>query len=204
MTFVVRQWLRSRLRDLAGIRTPPPTVENWDAQYSSGRWIPVGQISELSRLSLLVGYLRFFSRGGAVLDIGCGEGVLVQKLPCEDYSRYVGIDFSRAAVDRASQLGIAKATFTAADAETYVPDGTFDAIVFTECLYYFSNPRSIVERYVGSLNKSGIVVVSMNTNFRGVATILRMLKHDYPTLDEVQIVHPNPERSWTCVALAVK
>ena len=91
---------------------------------------------------MLVGYLRYFSRGGAILDVGCGEGALAQKLPLEDYSRYVGIDFSRAAVDKASRLGLAKATFATANAEVYVPEGTFDAIVFTEVLYYVSRRAS--------------------------------------------------------------
>jgi 2-polyprenyl-6-hydroxyphenyl methylase/3-demethylubiquinone-9 3-methyltransferase len=192
MTSMVRQWIRAHLRELAGIRTPPPTAESWDAQYSSGRWIPVEQVYELSRMSLLVGYLRYFSPGGAILDVGCGEGVLAQKLPLDDYSRYVGIDLSRAAIDKANGRGLAKATFATADANAYVPQGTFDAIVFTELLCYFPDVVLIVERYAHSLNKGGIVLVSMNTNFQGALTMIQRLKRRFQTLDEVRISHPDP------------
>ena len=136
-------------------------------------------------------YLRYFSRGGAILDIGCGEGALAQKLPLADYSRYVGIDLSRAAVDKASRLGLDKATFTTANAEVFVPEGRFDAIVFTEVLYYVSDARFIVERYVQSLNKDGVIVVTVNTNVRGGASILDTLKKHYSILDEVRIGHPD-------------
>jgi 2-polyprenyl-6-hydroxyphenyl methylase/3-demethylubiquinone-9 3-methyltransferase len=204
MTSMVRQWIRAHLRELAGMRTRPPTAENWDAQYSSGRWIPVEQVYELSRMSMLVGYLRYFSPGGAILDVGCGEGVLAQKLPLHDYSRYVGIDLSRAAIDKAAGRGLAKATFATADANAYVPEGTFDAIVFSELLCYFPDAPLVVERYGRSLNKGGVVVVSMNTNFQGALAMVQGLKRRFRTLDEVRITHPEQARSWICAAFSVE
>src|SRR4051812_44602632 len=100
-----------RLRGWYGGRDPAPSVETWNAQYASGRWAFVGQLSELTRFSVLVGYLRHFIAGGSILDLGCGEGFLAQKLHPSDYSRYVGVDFSTAAIGKAASLHLPKATF---------------------------------------------------------------------------------------------
>jgi SAM-dependent methyltransferase len=185
-------------------RDPAPSARTWDAQYTAGRWAYVGQLSEISRFSVLVGYLRHFVPGGSVLDLGCGQGFLLQRLQPPDYSRYVGVDFSRAAIDKAMELGLPKATFTTADIDVYVPTETFDAIVCTESLCYLATPLRTVERYVPHLDKGGVLLVSMNTNFRGGLAIVRALKQRYSTLDEVRLTHPDRHRSWVCIVLSVK
>ena len=83
--------LASQLLARYSLRDPAPTIETWNTQYSTGRWTFVGQLWELSRFSVLVGYLRHFARGGAILDVGCGQGFLPQRLQPDDYKRYVGI-----------------------------------------------------------------------------------------------------------------
>lgn len=142
--------------------------------------------------------------GGSILDLGCGQGFLLQRLQPLDYSRYVGIDFSRAAIDKATDLRLPKATFATADIDAYAPTEMFDTIVFTESLYYLANPSRTVERYVRYLDEHGILLVSMNTNFRGGPAILQALKHRYSTLDEVWLTYPDRHRSWTCIVLSVK
>ena len=194
--------LASQLLARYSLRDPAPTIETWNTQYSTGRWTFVGQLWELSRFSVLVGYLRHFARGGAILDVGCGQGFLPQRLQPDDYKRYVGIDFSDAAIDKAIELRLPKATFSAVNAQVHVPAETFDAIVFTEVLYYLSDPLRTVERYARALNKDGVLLVSTNTTFRGGLAIHQALKRHYPTLDETWVTHEQKGRSWVCTVLS--
>lgn len=193
----------SRLLGWYGFRDPAPSVERWNTEYASGRWAYVGQLPELSRLSVVAGYLRHFAPGGSVLDLGCGQGFLLGQLQPSDYSRYVGVDFSATAVDAANARRPPAATFVTADVDAYLPTETFDAIVFTEVLCYLPDPVRTVERYARHLNKKGVLVVSMNTNFRGGLAIVRQLKQRHPTLEEVRLAHPDGHRSWVCVVLSV-
>src|SRR4051812_45338733 len=91
------RWLarRSPWRDIDG---PIPSAERWDTEYRAGRWAYLGQLSELSRYSVLVGYMTHFRPSGAVLDVGCGEGVLFRRLQPHGYARYVGVDIAESAI----------------------------------------------------------------------------------------------------------
>lgn len=75
-------------------RGAPPSAATWNAEYEAGRWTYLGQLPELARFSVLIGY--HFKPGGSILDIGCGEGVLYERMQAHGYSRYVGVDLSRA------------------------------------------------------------------------------------------------------------
>ena len=74
------------------------SAQTWEAQYAAGRWDYLGELSELARFSVLAGYICHLKPGGAVLDTGCGQGVLLRRLPVSSYSRYVGIDISGSAI----------------------------------------------------------------------------------------------------------
>ncbi len=151
---------------------------------------------------MLAGYLRHFKPGGAILDVGCGEGVLAKRLPRSDYRRYVGVDLSAAAIEKAAGLNATNASWIAADAQTYAPTDRFDAIVFNEVVYFFSNPAATVERYARALNDGGILLFSINTAFRGGTAILADLKRCYAVLDETRVTHADNGWSWVCTALA--
>src|SRR5260370_2369275 len=97
----VARWVRLRVR--RGCRSDGllQSAETWEAQYAAGRWDFLAQLSELARFSVLAGYICHLKPGGAVLDTGCGQGVLLPRLPSPCYSRYVGIDGSGTAISRA-------------------------------------------------------------------------------------------------------
>jgi hypothetical protein len=61
-----------------------------------------------------------------------------------------------------------------------------------------------VERYARALNDGGILLLSINTAFRGGMAILTDLKRRYATLDETRVTHGNNDWSWVCTALAAR
>lgn len=177
------------------------SAQTWEAQYDAGRWDFLGQLSELARFSILAGYICHLKPGAAVLDTGCGQGVLLRRLPSACYSRYVGVDLSASAISVAQKQQIERSTFLAADCEEYSPAEHFDVIVFNEVLCCLRDPLHTVERYARSLNPGGLLLVSMCTAARGSATILWRLKRAYATVDEVRISHSGRKVSWVCAAL---
>ena len=195
------RWLKLRLgrgRQSDGLLQSAPT---WEAQYAAGRWDFLAELSELARFSILAGYICHLKPGGTVLDTGCGQGVLLRRLPVSCYARYVGIDVSGSAISVAQEHGNERSTFLAADCEEYSPAERFDVIVFNEVLCCLRDPLPTVERYARSLNPGGLLLVSLCTAARGSATILRRLKRAYATVDEVRVVHSGRKVSWVCTAL---
>src|SRR4029077_21163202 len=117
----VARWLQSlvdRGRRSDGLLQ---SAQTWAAQYAAGRWDFLAQLSELSRFSVLAGYVHQLKPGGAVLDVGCGQGVLLRRLPSSSYSRYVGIDLSASAISVAQRQQPERTSFFAADCEDYSP-----------------------------------------------------------------------------------
>jgi 2-polyprenyl-3-methyl-5-hydroxy-6-metoxy-1,4-benzoquinol methylase len=177
--------------------TPIPRTL-WEQQYESGHWNFLNSLGELGRFSVVIGYLRDLKPDGAVLDIGCGEGLLFERLQAAAGSRYLGIDISAAAIATARSRG--DGSFVCADAEHFVPTDAYDAILFNESLYYFADPVGTVVRYAATLRPGGILIVSTFLHSRRGRAILRALKHKFAVLDETSIAHD--ARSWTCSVLA--
>jgi len=177
------------------------SAQTWEAQYAAGRWDFLAQLSELARFSVLAGYIWHLKPGGAVLDTGCGQGVLLSRLPRSAYSRYVGIDVSGSAIAVAQAQQNDRSSFLVADCEDYSPAERFDVIVFNEVLCCLRDPLRTVERYTHSLDAGGLLLVSMCTAARGSATILWQLKRAYATVDEVRVAHTGRKVSWVCTAL---
>jgi 2-polyprenyl-3-methyl-5-hydroxy-6-metoxy-1,4-benzoquinol methylase len=180
------------------------SAQTWEAQYAAGRWDYLAELSELARFSVLAGYICHLKPGGTVLDTGCGQGVLLRRLPASCYSRYVGIDLSGSAISVAQEHANERSTFLAADCEEYSPAEQFDVIVFNEVLCCLSDPLRTVERYARSLKPGGLLLVSLCTAARGSGTILSQLKRAYATVDEVCVVHSGRKVSWVCTALAAR
>jgi len=139
--------------------------------------------------------------GGAVLDVGCGEGILFERFRTYGYSKYLGIDISETSLTELIEKQDEKTLFVKADAETYIPIEQFDIIVFNETLYYFHYPLKTVERYSRALKKDGVLVVSTYTASERAMSILQRLKATYSLLDETRTFNEASSRSWICSVL---
>jgi 2-polyprenyl-3-methyl-5-hydroxy-6-metoxy-1,4-benzoquinol methylase len=172
----------------------PVGKDVWDSQYMSGYWKYMQDLDELPRYSIIAGYFQSLKLRGSILDVGCGEGILEQRLGSFNYSKYVGIDISEAAITQAAAKKSEKALFICHNALDYVPTELFDAIVFNETLYYFEYPLEVVRKYTKYLNEDGIFLTGMYLNSERATSIWRKLKSVYISLDEVKVT--NKSNSW--------
>jgi 2-polyprenyl-3-methyl-5-hydroxy-6-metoxy-1,4-benzoquinol methylase len=200
----VLRWLRSRLERQPKSDVLSQSAQAWEAQYADGRWDYLARLSELGRYSVLAGYVCHLRPGGSVLDAGCGQGVLLRRLPDHAYSRYVGIDVSESAIAAARKLEIDRSSFAVIDCEGYAPDEQFDVLVFNEVLYCLRDPLAVVQRYTRSLRADGVVLVSMCTAARGASTIFEQLNAEYSPVDETRVTHGQTRLSWDCAAFRPK
>ena len=135
---------------------------NWDAEYAGGHWDYLRGSSEIARYGIIASFCHCYSRGGALLDHGCGEGILRRHLNLDIFSHYVGVDLSLDAVARADRNhGGERTRFLVGNVEHYEPEQKYDVIVFNEMLYYLKDPESVLRRYRDHLSPNGVFVVSM-------------------------------------------
>jgi 2-polyprenyl-3-methyl-5-hydroxy-6-metoxy-1,4-benzoquinol methylase len=192
------RWLTAR-----SARAPEfPSGAAWDRQYAAGRWSYLEQLPELARYSVLTGYIAHLKPYAAVLDVGCGEGVLLKRLSPHGYRRYLGVDLSAVAIEKLQDRRDEKTTFLAADGEYYTPTERFDVVVCNEVLYFFRDPLAAVARYCNALTPGGLLLVSTCTGFKRGLPILADLKEAYALVDETRVSHGDDDWAWICTVLA--
>lgn len=210
-----RRWVPTRLRNLVGAlrghssswsethaeggvwRFQDYTRKRWESEYRTEKWTYMRGLDELSRYSVVIGYARFLHPAGSILDLGCGEGILQQHLGRESYSRYVGVDVSRAAIDEARQRQDDRTQFVCSDVATFVPKTTFDVIVFNEVLYYLRDPIEVMRRYEAYLRPGGVFIVSMFAN-DATEQNWETLSRAYDFLDETRTGNTKSGLAWSC------
>jgi SAM-dependent methyltransferase len=84
-------------------------------------------------------------------------------------------------------------SFVVAEAESYRPDAEFDAVIFSECLNYLSDPVGIVARYSKSLASNGFIIISLFHSPRADKA-WEMLQSATEFIDSVNIAHHSGKR----------
>ncbi len=178
----------------------PVPPDAWESQYREGRWAYLQGLQQVTRYSVIAGYLQAFKNEGCMLDVGCGEGILLERLGAANYAKFVGIDWSHAAIAQAQKRPHARSVFVQADAQFFVPDDTFDAVIFNEVLYYFDDPLAVAQRYGAWLRPGGLFITSLFAGSDRARAIGRLLKQAYDCIDEVEIAGHG--RCWIISVLA--
>ncbi len=160
-----------------------------DAQYAAADWDYLRSSGEAPRFGVVSAYCRLLASNGSVLEVGCGEGFLLEHLDRSRYRHFTGIDISSVAIDRARGLEDDRTTFVCSDAESYVPDRRHELIVFTEVLEYFDDPLALVQRYEPFLTENGCFIVSMFSGIRTARSrrIWRGLASEYDTAAHTRV-----------------
>lgn len=172
-----------------------------ETEYSEGVWDYLREPNEAARFGVVGTYCQVYKDGGSILELGCGEGILQERMNPAHFSRYLGVDISAAAIEKASARQTASISFAAADARVFVPDSLFDVVVFNECLEYFEDPRGVVHRYEEFLAPNGIFIVSMFAGLHTTRTkaIWKMLLPHYSTEIETRV--SNGKYTWVIKVL---
>lgn len=175
--------------------------DRWNYQYGKGLWDGLKALDELARFSVIVGYVKFLKPGQpAILEIGCGEGLLQQRLQTQNYGRYVGTDISDLAIQKAAaDAGDDKCTYLVADMDTYQPDEQFDCIIFNEVIYYSKHPLKTLQRLATYLKPEGLLIVTINDH-KHSAELWSAIKDGFLLLDEATTI----TTKGTCVCKVLK
>jgi 2-polyprenyl-3-methyl-5-hydroxy-6-metoxy-1,4-benzoquinol methylase len=133
---------------------------HWEDEYESGLWNRLHGSQEFARYTLVSGYIQRSRRQVSLLDIGCGEGVILKHLNLDLVGEYTGIDIAQTALDKiAPKRG--QDRYICSSLENYLPDAKWDVVLFNEVLYYTSDPVAQLKKFESSLKKNGCYVISM-------------------------------------------
>ncbi|HEV8240897.1 MAG TPA: class I SAM-dependent methyltransferase [Thermoanaerobaculia bacterium] len=197
------RWLARRVdawEAATGRGDAPAEKWAWEEGYRSGRWAFMRELDEAARYAVIAAFAQRLAPGGAVLDLGCGEGLLVDALRPLGYRKYFGIDLSEAAIAQAASRADASTTFLAADAEGEPPAGPWNVVVFNESVYYFRDPLATLRRYESVLAPGGAFVVSTFRSRRAEAVVRALLRR-YRELEATTV--SNAKGSWTVRVLTL-
>jgi SAM-dependent methyltransferase len=138
------------------------------SDHRQGKWDYLEGLEEFAHYSIITGYYARLRPRGSVLDLGCGAGLMQRMLLPYGYSRYVGIDISPDAIERASlALNVGEphhTLFQVGDLERPLEwrCAPFDVIIINEALYYAEKPVHVLTRLAEeALAPEGIVIISM-------------------------------------------
>ena len=136
----------------------------WDKQYRHGKWDSLKSEKEARRYYQIIDYIKKYgSSNPSMLDIGCGEGVLNERMKGLEFEYFLGLDFSEVSIEQAENKNLPKAEFIAKDVVNYRPQRNFDVIVFNEAFYYIHDTEkdNVLNRMLQHLNKDGIIITSI-------------------------------------------
>jgi SAM-dependent methyltransferase len=94
-------------------------------------------------------------RGGRILDVGCGSGILAREL--ETLGEVVAIDVSQEAVGYTRRRGLPHLCVARAEALPFAP-GSFDAVVAADVIEHTDDARTIAE-LVRVLKPGGVALI---------------------------------------------
>jgi len=166
----------------------------WDDKYRRENY-DLGDAKEDARYGALLQILRRYDHG-ALIDLGCGDGLLWKYYRPLSKSVLVGVDYAEAAIAKAVALDLPDARFACGDYRNFNPGQMFSAAVFNESLYYIDDFMAAMHAAQAFLDENGVVIVSM---FDTLVTrrIWKQLLRELPVLQSAGVRDHASGRSWT-------
>jgi len=165
--------------------------KRFDYQFKTGFWDYLYNLDELGHYSVIVGYCYYWKSNPTILDVGCGQGILHEKLNIGSYSSYKGIDISSEAILQAAHKIDNNTDFQVANILDFRTKKLFDIIIFCESLYYLDSINEIsnvIDIYTQLLEVNGKIIISQfNTN--NVNKIWKELDMELILIDQVEVTN---------------
>ncbi len=182
----------------------------WERTFREGMWDYQASLDEAPRFALVAGYVHRLVDGGAILDAGCGEGLLAGFLD-RARIRYTGFDVSVTAVDRARKRYPDLDVFPSSIEDFRAPEGTcYDAVVFNEVLSTVERPIEALQRFFTYVRPGGYVIISQFQNAdptsNAHASTLRLeqafAEHRHRVIATTDTSNRMTRRTWRAYCLA--
>ena len=94
----------------------------------------------------------------AVLDVGCGDGILMEFLIKEKKVNIRGIEISKAKVQNCIAKGLTIIEGNAEDDLKQFPEKSFDYVILSQTLQAFLNPEKVINELL-RIGKQAIVTI---------------------------------------------
>jgi 2-polyprenyl-3-methyl-5-hydroxy-6-metoxy-1,4-benzoquinol methylase len=182
--------------------------ERFEEQYRQGGWDFLNSDLELPRYGVISSYMKNLGRPISLLDVGCGEGLILKFCDREWLVSYWGLDPSQTALDRISNI-LPGDRLVCAALEEFSTDQKFDVILFNEVLYYTTDPESQLNSFRTYLKPGGVVLISAfkksglfarnSCSIRSVWSLIDKCK--WKKLNQVVIKNIQHGLSWNIVLL---
>jgi 2-polyprenyl-3-methyl-5-hydroxy-6-metoxy-1,4-benzoquinol methylase len=111
--------------------------------------------------------------GRAVLDVGCGEGILGLALKAAGATEVAGIELDPASASLAAERLDLLVQGDVRSVELPFEEGRFDYLIFADVLEHLPDPEAVLRRLLPFLKSDGKVVVSV-PNMRFLPVLLRL------------------------------
>ena len=144
----------------------------WREAYASGYGNQMESAAELGRCGVIAEIIARTRSEGAILDAGCGTGILPRLIDLNRF-RYVGVDISERALELARAQSPGGAVFVAADLRSADLGQRFDMIVLNEIAYYLEPPE--LGHLISRHSAKGALLIYSIFAFDSAATIMRYL-----------------------------
>ena len=104
--------------------------------------------------------------GGAVVDLGCGTGVLTRALHLQvQAGETVGVDSSDAMLARAAEIDEPGVRFVKGDIGTWSPERPCDVVFSNAALQWLDDHAALLKRLSGFLAPKGVLAVQVPSNY---------------------------------------
>jgi methionine biosynthesis protein MetW len=191
----VYHWLSGRYRAWRRLYAYPPGANlrraDYDAYWNEKSGGRLGQLSAW-RLRRARVFERVLRPGDRVLDVGTGDGAILQYLIATSQIDARGLDVSPAAVAFCRRSGLNVDLVDLARPLEALPDGTWDYAILSEVLEHLANPEAVLDALRPRIRRALLVSVP-NSGF--IAHRLRLALGKFPLQ---WIVWPGEHlRFWT-------
>jgi SAM-dependent methyltransferase len=180
------------------------SAATWDTEYGRGTWDYFTDTAQAPRYVVIAEWCRRFRTRPSILDLGCGDAVLLNYLNRSGITAYTGVDYSTVAIERARQRLAGDRSCIELLVSSIQEFGwgtrSFDVAVFNESLYYCDDPLLVAQRYLDALAPQGVLLLSIGLRHTDLAAAIQEI-HTSSILESLTIMDRRREKGWHLLAI---